>query len=231
MRDEGWPRRAGRPGNIAMATAPWQRRHGNAGGRMLCPGDRGGPAAGLGPGRSRAKDSAPPGLPGRPRQRQAPASAGVPRKGIPTAPSQGLSPRLGATRAEKNNKATPSSATPHFTRSHELLQTGSCFARCPLRARPSPARPGAAPPAGSDAPRGRGTTNEVAGTRGTDSTGGNPPATAAVLGQSHAPTCEHARAPSTHRAPSLALQLFPALLMPLFPPSQGKPVTFCLLPA
>lgn len=216
-------------GNGALATAPWQRGREDA----VPQGPRG-PSSRAGARAQLGKDSAVPGLPGKPRQCQAPASAGVPR-GAERSPLGHQvwvrHPPREPRGQKKTNKATPSSAAPHFTRSRELLQTGSCFARCPLHARPSPARPGAAPPAGSDAPRGRGTTNEVAGTGGTDGTGGTPPATAAVLGHSHAPTCAHARAPSTHRAPCLALQLFPALLMPLFPPSQGKPVTFCLLPA
>lgn len=207
-------------GNGALATAPWQRGREDAEPRgPRGPSSRAGARAQPGQGLSSAKLQPQPGcLEG--------------QKGAPWGTRSGAGTPLGNHKGrKKNNKATPSSAAPHFTRSRALLQTGSCFARCPPHARPSPARPGAAPPAGSDAPRGRGTTNEAAGSGGTDGTGGTPPATAAVLGQSHAPTCAHARAPSTHRAPCPALQLFPALLMPLFPPSQGKPVTFCLLPA
>lgn len=231
--------RDGRAKPGALATSPWQRRPGNGAmatreGGCCAPGTEGAQQQGWGQGaagpRTRQLQGSPGGLGSAKLQPQPGCLEG--QKGAPWGTRSGAGTPLGNHKGrKKNNKATPSSAAPHFTRSRALLQTGSCFAHCPPHARPSPARPGAAPPAGSDAPRGRGTTNEAAGTGGTDGTGGTPPATAAVLGQSHAPTCAHARAPSTHRAPCPALQLFPALLMPLFPPSQGKPVTFCLLPA
>lgn len=217
------------PGGGSLATAPWQRRHGNGASRREGGGMRG--AGGGGGGTTTGNRGAPPG-PGGPRGSErrsavcgsspgpaAPAGRGLgvarasprvsaapvrapgpswaPGRGgeaSPGPPSPGPPRPSGTASPERKPRVSPSSP-PHFTRSHELRLTGSCFAaRRPLRACPGSARAGAAPRAVSGRTAWQGEPRAVV-----QETRSKGPGTRAAPGDgaSGTPTCEGS-SPWTH---------------------------------
>lgn len=133
----------------------------------------------------------------RPRQPELRVRAGAPGRGgeaSPGPPSPGPPRPSGTASPERKPRVSPSSP-PHFTRSHELRLTGSCFAaRRPLRACPGSARAGAAPRAVSGRTAWQGEPRAVV-----QETRSKGPGTRAAPGDgaSGTPTCEGS-SPWTH---------------------------------
>lgn len=120
--------------------------------------------------------------------------AGEERKGDPRATKPRATDPLRNHKPRKETQSEPF-LPPHFTRSHELWLTGSCFSSwCPLRACPSPAGPRASPRAVSACTAWQGEPQAVA--QETRSTG---PGTQAALEDDApgTPTCKGS-SPWTH---------------------------------